>query len=145
MTTLDDGQVLNPEKSIAASLVGTAVDYLSRFMDGTSGRGRLLRFPCLGLRAMRMEAKALVFWMMSRGYDDVSITEPCRLAGFDSAQFVRGPVLSPSARGYCSRSGYCANIRIMVERSLSFSRSFGPVTADGRTMEGAHAATITIW
>ena len=36
MTTLDDGQVLNPEESIAAGLVGTAVDYLSRFMDGTS-------------------------------------------------------------------------------------------------------------
>lgn len=37
MTTLDDSQVLNPEESsIAASLVGTAVDYLSRFMDGTS-------------------------------------------------------------------------------------------------------------
>ena len=36
MATLNDGQVLNTEKSITASLVGTAVDYLSRFMDGTS-------------------------------------------------------------------------------------------------------------
>ena len=29
VTTLDDGKVLNAEESIAASLVGTAVDYLS--------------------------------------------------------------------------------------------------------------------
>lgn len=36
VTTLDDGQVLNPEESVVASLVGTAVDYLSRFMDGTA-------------------------------------------------------------------------------------------------------------
>ena len=48
VTTLDDGQVFNPEESIAASLVGTAVDYLSRFMDGTSVE-ESLRFPCLGL------------------------------------------------------------------------------------------------
>ena len=36
-----------------------------------------------------------------------------------------------------------ANIRIMVERSLSFFKAFGPVTADGFTMEGAYTATIT--
>ena len=48
VTTLDDGQVHNPEESIAASLVGTAVDYLSRFMDGTSVE-EALRFPCLVL------------------------------------------------------------------------------------------------
>ncbi|MFQ9291758.1 MAG: hypothetical protein ACLR3O_06880 [Streptococcus sp.] len=29
-----------------------------------------------------------------------------------------------------------ANIRTMVERSLSFFKAFGPVTADGFTMEG---------
>ena len=31
----------------------------------------------------------------------------------------------------------------MVERSLSFFKAFGPVTADGFTMEGAYTATIT--
>ena len=36
-----------------------------------------------------------------------------------------------------------ANIRIMVERSLSFFKAFDPVTADGFTMEGAYTATIT--
>ena len=36
-----------------------------------------------------------------------------------------------------------ANIRIMVERSLSFFKAFGPVTADGFTMEGSYTATIT--
>ena len=77
MTTLDDGQGLNPEESIAASLVGTAVDYLSRFMDGTAVE-EAFEISLLGARAMRMEAKA-----------------------------------------------------------------FGPVTADGFTMEGAYTATIT--
>lgn len=31
----------------------------------------------------------------------------------------------------------------MAERSLSFFKAFGPVTADGFTMEGAYTATIT--
>ena len=49
VTTLDDGQALNPEESIAASLVGTAVDYLSRFHGWGQLLRRPLRFPCLVL------------------------------------------------------------------------------------------------
>lgn len=59
VTTLDDGHVLNAEESIAASLVGTAVDYLSRFMDGTAVE-EAFEISLLGARAMRMEAKA--YW-----------------------------------------------------------------------------------
>ena len=42
-----------------------------------------------------------------------------------------------------SNQATIANIRIMVESSLSFFKVFGPVTADGFTMEGAYTATIT--
>ena len=34
-TTLDDGIELNPSENIHASLVGLAVDYLTRLMTGT--------------------------------------------------------------------------------------------------------------
>ena len=84
VTTLDDGQVLNPEESIAASLVGTAVDYLSRFMDGTSVE-ESFEVSLLGARAMRMEAKAFGLLDDVKGLDDLSITKACQLAGFDSA------------------------------------------------------------
>ena len=73
VTTLDDGQVLNPEESIAASLVGTAVDYLSRFMDGTSVE-ESFEVSLLGARAMRMEAKAFGLLDDVKGLDDLSIT-----------------------------------------------------------------------
>ena len=59
MTTLDDGQVLNAEESIAASLVGTAVDYLSRFMDGTAVE-EAFEISLLGARAMRKIGRAHV-------------------------------------------------------------------------------------
>ena len=141
VTTLDDGQVLNPEKSIAASLVGTAVDYLSRFMDGTSVE-EAFEISLLGARVMRMEAKAFGLLDDVKGLDDLSITKACQLAGFDSA-FRAGPLAYRPVEKIIPDQATIANIRIMVERSLSFFKVFGPVTADGFTMEGAYTATIT--
>lgn len=36
ITTIDDGKTLNEAENIHASLIGLAVDYLTRFMMGTS-------------------------------------------------------------------------------------------------------------
>ena len=141
VTTLDDGQVLNPEESIAASLVGTAVDYLSRFMDGTAVE-ETFEISLLGARAMRMEAKAFGLLDDVKGPDDLSITRACQLAGFDSA-FRAGPLAYRPVEKIVPNQATIANIRIMVERSLSFFKAFGSVTTDGFTMEGAYTATIT--
>ena len=141
MTTLDDGQGLNPEESIVASFVGTAVDYLSRFMDGTAVE-EAFEISLLGARAMRLEAKAFGLLDDVKRLDDLSITKACQLAGFDSA-FRAGPLAYRPVEGIVPNQATIANIRIMVERSLSFFKAFGPVTADGFTMEGAYTATIT--
>ena len=108
VTTLDDGQVLNAEESIAASLVGTAVDYLSRFMDGTA------------------------------------VEEAFEISLLGASAFRAGPLAYRPVEKIVPDQATIANIRIMVERSLSFFKAFGPVTADGFTMEGAYTATITI-
>ena len=141
VTTLEDGQLLNPEESIVASLVGTAVDYLSRFMDGTAVE-EAFEISLLGARAMRMEAKAFVLLDDVKGLDDLSITRACQLAGFDSA-FRAGPLAYRPVESIVPDQATIANIRIMVERSLSFFKAFGSVTTDGFTMEGAYTATIT--
>ena len=138
VTTLDDGQVLNPEESIGASLVGTAVDYL---MDGTIVE-EAFEISLLGARAMRMEAKAFGLLDDVKGMDDLSITRACQLAGFDSA-FRADPLFYRPVEKIVPDQATIANIRTMVERSLSFFKAFGPVTADGFTMEGAYTATIT--
>lgn len=141
VTTLDDGQLLNAEESIAASLVGTAVDYLSRFMDGTTAE-EAFEISLLGARAMRMEVKAFGLLDDVKGLDDLSITKACQLAGFDSA-FRAGPLAYRPVEKIVPDQATIANIRIMVKRSLSFFKAFGPVVADGFTMEGAYTATIT--
>lgn len=141
VTTLDDGQGLNPEESIVASLVGTAVDYLSRYMDGTSVE-EAFEISLLGARAMRMEAKVFGLLDDVKELDDLSIIKACQLAGFDSA-FRADPLAYRPVEGIVPDQATIANICIMVERSLSFFNAFGPVTADGFTMEGAYTATIT--
>ncbi|WP_455461751.1 hypothetical protein [Streptococcus salivarius] len=141
VTTLDDGQGLNPEESIVASLVGTAVDYLSRYMDGTAVE-EAFEISLLGARAMRMEAKVFGLLDDVKELDDLSIIKACQLAGFDSA-FRADPLAYRPVEGIVPDQATIANIRIMVERSLSFFNAFGPVTADGFTMEGAYTATIT--
>ena len=57
-----------------ASLVGTAVDYLSRFMDGTAVE-EAFEITLLGARAMRLEAKAFVILVDVIRLDDLSITK----------------------------------------------------------------------
>ena len=141
VTTLDDGQGLNPEESIVASLVGTAVDYLSRYMDGTSVE-EAFEISLLGARAMRMEAKVFGLLDDVKELDDLSIIKACQLAGFDSA-FRADPLAYRPVEKIVPDQATIANIRIMVERSLSFFKAFGPVTADGFTMEGAYTATVT--
>lgn len=112
VTTLDDGQGLNPEESIAASLVGTAVDYLSRFMDATAIE-EAFEISLLGARAMRMGAKAFGLLDDVKGLDDLSITKACQLAGFDSA--------FGSGQPYIQASG-CGDLGVEPLAGLDFIR-----------------------
>ena len=125
VTTLDDGQVLNPEESIGLVWLGLLWT-ISRFMDGTAVE-ESFEVSLLGARAMRMEAKAFALLDDIKGLDDLSIIKTCQLAGFDSA-FRAGPLAYRPVEGIVPDQATIANIRIMVERSLSFFKAFGPVT-----------------
>lgn len=72
VTTLNDGQVFNPEKSITASLAGTAEDYLSRFMAGTTVE------EAFEISLLGMESKSFGFLDDVKGLDDLSITKACQ-------------------------------------------------------------------
>ncbi|MFQ6974609.1 MAG: hypothetical protein ACLRSA_02050 [Streptococcus salivarius] len=81
-----------------------------------------MRFPLLGARVMRMEAKAFGLLDDVKGLDDlpdykghVSWQVLIVLSCWSSGWF-----LSPSAESIVLDQATIANIRIMVERSLSF-------------------------
>ena len=49
VTAIDDGKILNEVENIHASLIGLVVDYLTRFMMGTSVRRSFQNFITGGI------------------------------------------------------------------------------------------------
>lgn len=148
VTRLNDGKELVVEENIHSSLIGLAVDYLTRFMNGNSGM-KAFEISLFGAQAcekfglngnavkdaMRLIAKV-------KGLDDDSIRAACQLSGYDVC-YRAGPF------GYCPVEDInpdektIANIRIMVQRSVCFLKERGPLVFDGFTFEGGYTGIIS--
>ena len=134
---LEDSKVLNSEENIHASLVGLAVDYMTRFLMGADVKEAFSVSLSGALRAQIItegkqlkEAKILVEQII--GLDDDSISFACKLVSFDV--WARNPMagpMSPTQYQINPDKQTIENIRIMVERSLEFWEKYGPLTADG--------------
>ena len=73
---------------------------------------------------------------MPEASDDLSITYACKATTFDV--WYRNPVGAMLAKGADETTpdkDTIENIRILVERSLSFWKEYGPITVDGFTFE----------
>lgn len=138
---LSDGKELSTEENISAPLVGITVDYLTRFMDGTAIE-KVFKISLIGASLIGKEKLAKEYLKQIKGLDDDSITVACRLAGFDvvyrAGMMGYRPVEEIEPDGKT-----CTNIRIMVERSLAFLATYGPVVKDGFTFEGGYTDLIT--
>ena len=85
-TMLDGGGIdnLHPAENVSPGLVGTAVDYLTRFMSGTSAK-EAFRVSELGAHAVRQLGLFEQLLSNVSGLDDDSIVAAVKLSGFDSA------------------------------------------------------------
>lgn len=133
---------LEEEENIHASLVGLAVDYLSRFINGStideafeiSLRGALL------LNIDEFEnAKKLAENIL--GLDENSIISACKLVGYDVV-FRNGKIGYKPVEYINPDEKTIKNIKIMVERSINFFSEYGPVISDGFTFEGGYTNLI---
>lgn len=138
---LNDGKTLNDEENIHASVIGMAVDYLTRFVMGTdleeafriSLRGVALATK-FGVTTAEEEAKNYLSGI--KGLDDNSIINACKMVTFDVwYRNLMGAMLAKSAKETNPDKATIENIRIMVERSVSFFEEYGPITVDGFTFE----------
>ncbi len=138
----DDGLVLNENENIHASLVGIAVDYLTRFSLGDSV-DKAFHISCLGASNIGMSDKAIILKATVRGLDDVSIISACKLAGFDvcyrSSKSAYKPIedINPDV-------STIENIRIMVNRCVSFWNKYGPIVCSELTFEGGYTDTVNV-
>ena len=80
----DDSKVLNEDENVHPSIVGAAIDYLSRILSGTNKRQA---FDVSFKGAHNLYKVDMAKSLLSRviNHDDDSIVAACKLAGFDSA------------------------------------------------------------
>lgn len=142
-TVLDGGGIddLNPVENVSPSLVGMAVDYLTRFMSGTSAIGAF-KISEMGSRVV--QRKELFDQLLSNvnGLDDDSISAAVKLSGFDSA-YRAGVMAYRPVQNINPNSDTVENIRTMVERSLRFLDQYGPKVMDGLTFEGGYTGYVS--
>ena len=153
ITTIDDGKTLNEAENIHASLIGLAVDYLTRFMMGTSVEEAFkislqgaLRLDSIlnnasGKKGLALgNAKKLLKGI--KGLDNESVSNACKLVGYDVC-FRAGVIGYKPVEEIKPDSDTIENIVIMVKRSLAFWKEYGPITKDGFTFEGGYTDIVS--
>lgn len=137
---LNDGQVLNDKENVHASIIGMAVDYLTRLMIG-SDLLEAFKISVKGVNsAIRLGAttidEAKKYLSSIDGLNDDSIINACKMVTFDV--WYRNPVNAPlakTAKEINPDEATIENIRTMVKRSINFFDEYGPITVDGFTFE----------
>lgn len=138
---LGDGvNALNEQENVHASLIGMAVDYMTRFMTGTSARDAFM-ISLDGAACIGYEDKAENLLSNIKDLDDTSIINAIKLSGFDAC--ARSSIL-----GYKPIEDInpdvptIENVRTMVKRSLHFFELYGPKVLDGFTFEGGYTDIV---
>lgn len=141
-TIMDGGGIedLNQEENVSPGLIGIAVDYLARFMSGTSAEEA---FKISREGAAKVQQLVLCDRLLSdiSGLDDGSVCAAVKLSGFDSA-FRAGVKAYRPVEDIEPNAQTIENIRTMVKRSLRFFEQYGPKVLDGLTFEGGYTGYV---
>ncbi len=134
----DDGFTLNESENVHPSIVGMTVDYLTRFIMGADKKDAF-KISCFG--AEIAEKKFMQYGTIDdsvkllskiKGLDRMSIINACKMVSYDV--WYRNPFNAFTAKGaneINADSVTVQNIKIMVERSMTFWNEYGPIVRDG--------------
>jgi len=136
----DDGLVLGRE-NIDPFIVGTAVDYLSR-LNICGNVDEAFHISILGGNRSEDPDEVRGYLSKINRTDDESIANACKACLFDS-YYRRGrpPETAPSKTSPDHQT--CENIRIMLGRTKTFFRNFGPVVKFEPDFKGAYTETVS--
>ena len=138
-TRFDDGKTLG-EENIPPTIVGLAVDYLTRWVMGSSLSEAFIISVLGGFAGGKAEDVAEHMCGI-RGLDDDSIESACRTCMYDSYYRARrAPKTDPFLTFVDHQT--CENIRIMIERSKRFFEVYGPITESGPKFPGAYTEVV---
>jgi len=143
-TPLSDGQVLAAAENIPATTIGMVVDYMTRFMAGTKLEEAFKVSFAGAVYAQQYGSqdsleKFLSHMTAIHGLDDDSIIHACQCVSYDvwmrNLQWAIGNYqMNPNPEeDVLPDADTIQNIRVLVERGVSFFKAYGPVTKDGFT------------
>lgn len=140
-TSLGPGEEeLDENGNIHGSLIGISVDYLTRYILTNDLRGSFA-ISLIGAGIVKDTVTAERLLKSIKGLDDTSILNALKLSGFDVAYRV-GSNAYVSISRIQPNDATIKNIRIMVERTMSFFDEYGPVTSYGFSFPGAYTKII---
>lgn len=140
-TQLNDSAKLNESENIHASLVGGAVDYLTRFMIKTPIE-EAFKTTLIGAALIRKKDIAIVLAAKIRGLDADSISSACKLVGFDVV-YRGNPRLYKPVEEINPDQDTVHNVKTLVNRNLVFLEEYGPIVKQGFSFEGGYSNLIT--
>ena len=142
-----DGKGLYDE-NIHASVIGMAVEYLTRYLTGSSVeeafevsiQGYLCREKLVDQKAIKRDKKRKMdiysLCKKIKGLDDESVIAACQAVTYDMwYRNAMAAFFATDAFGTKPNWGTIRNIQIMVERCLAFWKLYGPVLKTGFTFE----------
>lgn len=142
VVSLGDGaDALNPVENIHPSLMGLAVDYMTRFMTGSSAKDAFA-ISLSGAQIIDEMDLAQKLLAGIKGLDDNSIICAVKLGGFDVCRRAGAMGYKP-VQDINPDADTIENIRVMVQRAMHFFDIYGPKVMDDFTFEGGYTSTVS--
>ena len=138
---MNDGLKLNEEENIHPSLIGMAVDYMTRFLIGRD-KTEAFEISICGSVIAKQDDYAELLLERITGMDDESIASACKLVGYDVCYRVGRRAFKP-VESINPDKYTIDNIRIMINRGLSFFEKYGPIIDYGMTFKGGYTKVVT--
>ena len=139
---LDDGIELDSNENIHSSIVGLTVDYMTRHIIGTP-KENAFKISLLGASIINDVNNAYNLLNDISRIDDKSISNACKLAGYDVC-YRAGEQFYKPVKDINPDINTISNIKVMVNRSINFTNKYGPITKDGFTFEGGYSKFVTV-
>lgn len=133
---------LYEEENISPSIVGTVVDYMTRYLL-SDDKNEAFKISLMGAERINEKElkKAKELLNSIKGIDDESIISACKLVGYDTV-LRAGLIAYKPIEEINPDKKTIFNILIMIKRSEEFFKEYGPVVLDGFGFLGGYTKTV---
>ena len=140
-TIFNGSYILSKNENIHPSLIGLVIDYMSRFLTGSSIEDA---FHISIIGAYCVDELNIIFEYLNniKGFDNNSMFYACKAVGYDVA-YRAGIQYFKNTNHINPNKETINNIKILLTRTLDFFNNVGPIIESGFDFEGAYTNIIS--